>query len=1031
MAKPPRFKNSQPSDQLSMAFKALFVGINEYKDLTLDNLEGARPDAVALHALFTDSEPTLEAHVLTDAAATKSAVDAALSEVLLNADADDTVLVSFSGHGSDEGLYLHDSDCAKPETLIAMSEVADRFQRTKAARVIVLLDCCQAGEGPRSVLNSWANLDGIDPALLSSDGGGRMMIAAANPIQSANESAVVEGHGLLTAALMDVLLNADDPVDIRVIASTVSESVRAEAARIGEDQNPVDVSVMAGGFTLPPLRVGNAYHAAFPERTSAVIAGAFDELQAYGILSSITEIWQRDYPTGLNQLQMSAVNEHRLLDGQNLLVVAPTGSGKTLLGEMSALQAVSYGRRAVFLVPLKALAAEKHAEFKARYADTLGLRIIVCSGDSTDTVPEFMRGKYDLAILTYEMFLKLVLSSSTALLHVGTLVVDEAHTINDATRGITVELLLTLVVAARTNGRAAPQLVALSAVIGKINHFDKWLNAGLLAHTKRPVPLIEGVIDRNGLFQHLDVNGKEAISQLLPQHEIYMRKGKPEAQDVVVPLARHILKDSSETILIFRATKGKASGAAGYLGRELGLARAANALQALPAVAASTDTHRLRECLEGGTAFHTADLVKQERTVVEQAFRDGELRVVAATTTLAAGINTPATTVLIVDHKFYDKDYSTAEYKNMAGRAGRPGYAPVGRSMLYAETSVEREHLFRTYVKGEPEGVRSSFAAGDLDTWLIRLLRQAGAVPADAVIGLLANTFGGYSEIRRDASWRGRMELELGHLLQRMRDLKLVEEYRARLSLTQLGQACGEASLSLDSCMDYVEKLRRQGLPSPTEMMILIQALGESDRVFTPLARANRNQTDRGWPQRLASRTRRNIVEELRGGELVDGLERRSKRSLVLLDWIAGMGMTEIERRYSVPFSAVPAGTVRSFADTTRFHLQSAGDIARAVFDTRPFPDDEFKSLLETLERGLPIELLELTRKVPTLMREEILALSRNGVSTPEAARQASDETLLKALGDKHRVATLRSGSAQVSPSVVGAASSAPSVASP
>lgn len=127
-----------------MAFKAIFVGINEHQDLTIDNLEGARLDAVALHALFTDSVPGIVARLLIDRAATKSAVEAALADVLLNADDDDTVLVSFSGHGSDEGLSLHDTDSSDPASMIGMSELARRFQGTRASRVLVLLDCCHS-----------------------------------------------------------------------------------------------------------------------------------------------------------------------------------------------------------------------------------------------------------------------------------------------------------------------------------------------------------------------------------------------------------------------------------------------------------------------------------------------------------------------------------------------------------------------------------------------------------------------------------------------------------------------------------------------------------------------------------------------------------------------------------------------------------------------------------------------------------------------------------------------------------------------
>lgn len=992
-----------------MAFKGVFIGINEYRDLAVDNLEGARRDAVALHALFRDSVADVEGILVVDGAATGDEVRRLIAGTLDAAEPDDVVLVTFSGHGSaDLGLVLHDSVVSDPASMITMQEIALSFQRTKARRVLMLLDCCESGEGPRRVLQTWADTQQIDDTLHTASGGGRMMIAAANPLQFASESSSVSGHGLLSAALIDVLTKAEEPVDVRVLAAAISERVRAEAARLGEEQTPVDVSVMAGGFSLPALRRGNRYRAAFPEQSTAA-AATFADLTLFGIAKGVTEVWNRDYPKGLNDLQLKSVNECRLLDGENLLAIAPTGSGKTLLGEMAALRAVSRGRRAVFLVPLRALASEKHEEFEERYGAALGLRVIKCTGDKTDQVPQFVRGKYDFALLTYEMFLNLLLSHPRGLLHVGTLVVDEAHFITDAERGITVELLMTLLVAARSQG-TAPQLVALSAVIGKVNHFDEWLGARCLVSTDRPVPLVEGVIDRSGVFQYVDIDGAEKHTQLLRAHEVVQRKDKPNAQDVIVPLARRILADRSETLLIFRSKKGSAAGCAGYLGGELGLPAAAGALASLPAVAASSESDRLRQCLGGGTAFHNSNLIREERAAVERAFRDArELRVLAATTTVAAGVNTPATTVLIVDHEFFDREYTVAEYKNMAGRAGRPGFAAIGRSILYAETGIEREHLFSKYVKGVPDGVRSSFDPSKLDTWLIRLLRQVPeGIEADRVVGLLANTFGGYSLVRRDPAWKGRMQFDLARRLERMRQLRLVEDHRGRLVLTPLGEACGQSSLSLDSCMHLVEVLRRRGMRTIEDLMILVQCLEEAD-VYTPLGRANRKGTDRGWPHHLASMVRRDLVSELAHGGGTDGYEKRCKRSLVLLDWVRGRPMTEIEQHFTAnPFFAVELGTVRSFADTARFHLRSAADIARAMFDSQPFPDEQLAICLEQLEKGLPARLLELSREVPLLTREEGLAMGRAGIASVTEITKATDEALLAILQDAARVKALR-----------------------
>jgi helicase len=104
--------------------------------------------------------------------------------------------------------------------------------------------------------------------------------------------------------------------------------------------------------------------------------------------------------------------------------------------------------------------------------------------------------------------LHLVVGSPFTLGNLGLIVIDEVQFITDPTLGITVELLLTFVLAAKEKG-ISPQIIALSAVIGDANSFHQWLRSELLFRTDRPVPLIEGVIDRSGTYQFVDENGKE------------------------------------------------------------------------------------------------------------------------------------------------------------------------------------------------------------------------------------------------------------------------------------------------------------------------------------------------------------------------------------------------------------------------------------------------------------------------------------------------------------------------------------------
>ncbi|MBS0351486.1 MAG: DEAD/DEAH box helicase, partial [Proteobacteria bacterium] len=263
-----------------------------------------------------------------------------------------------------------------------------------------------------------------------------------------------------------------------------------------------------------------------------------------------------------------------------MLVVAPTSAGKTFIGEVSAVKAISTGRKAVFLLPYRALVNEKYKEFIDIYGSKIGLNIIRCTGDFSDQSGNFQRGKYDLAILTFEMFLNFIVSNKNILNQIGLIVLDEAQFITDPNRGINVELLLTCFLASKNKG-VAPQLIALSAVIGDTNKFDSWLNISLLLSSDRPVPLVEGVIDRSGIYQYVDVQGNIKESQLISRDLVKTRNKSPGAQDIIVPLVSQLVTNN-ETVLIFRNTRGSAQGCAKYLASDLGLISADDVIQKLP-----------------------------------------------------------------------------------------------------------------------------------------------------------------------------------------------------------------------------------------------------------------------------------------------------------------------------------------------------------------------------------------------------------------------------------------------------------------
>ena len=983
-----------------------FVGINRHASPDVNDLTSAARDAYALSALFEDTFPGMKCDRLIDEKATCASIQNSISQTLMEATDEDVAIVCFSGHGTrSHRLVAHDTTKASLDsTTIPMEFLASQFKQSKAKVIICILDCCFSGGATAKVFDDTPTPRDLDDPFEKLQGKGRILLAASNAAQPAYERPGV-GHGLLTEAVIRILKSGESHVDVTAAVYQIMDIVQAEAARIGVTQTPVVLSLVEGGLTLPALREGDKYLALFPPERGIVVSRAISDLSQFNLPNAVVEEWNRRFPDGLNPLQLKAVNEHKILSGESLLVVAPTSSGKTFVGEMAAVKAVTSGRKAVFLLPYRALVNEKYQEFSALYGNKLGMSVIRCTGDYSDEASSFVRGKFDLAVLTFEMFLNLAVSNPSVFNQLGLVVLDEAQFVTDPNRGISIELLLTALITARRRG-IAPQIIALSAVIGDVNRFDAWLGMNLLMLRDRPVPLVEGVMDRSGRYQYLDVDGSVKETQLLPAHQVMQRRDKPSAQDIIVPLAGQLIA-SGEKLLIFRNMRGNAQGCANYLAEDLGLPPATDVIQRLPALDQSSTSQALRTCLRGGTAFHTSNLSRDEREVIESSFRDpnGPIKVLAATTTVAAGINTPASTAIIAEQEFIGEDgraFTVAEYKNMAGRAGRLGFSETGKAIILAESPIQKNQLFQKYVMGRIESMTSSFDPQNINTWVVRLLAQVKSVPRQDIVQLLTNTYGGYLATLSNPAWPQKMENQVSALVARMLSLGLLEQEGDQVQLTLLGKACGNSSLSFESALRLVELIRTfsswklEGM----KLVALVQILQESDDTYTPLSRRGVGEQKR--VQQASVRYGQQIVSALQkfaGDNYV--FQARCKRAGVLFDWIRGASLDAIEKEFSHnPYQgAIQAGDVRRFADSTRFHLRSAYQIAMVVAPQSLCSQEEFESLLRQLEVGLPDDGLELLKISVPLNRGEYLTLLNRRIRKPAELWAIKPEELSTLLG--------------------------------
>lgn len=312
-----------------MALYSAFIGVDKHRDLNGRDLTGARRDATALWALFSDSIPDMTASLIVDAEATVERIRRTLDETLGVAGPDDTVVITFSVHGThDHRLVAHDTSASDLHaTTIPMEEVVSQLRRARAGAVLCVLDCCFSGVAPARVLeDSPVPRDAVSP-LLEVVGKGRVLIAASNVDEPAYEFPG-SGHGILTKAIIDVLRGEAEQVSLATAVDKITGMVRAEAERIGVVQTPVFFNYVEGGLVLPPLKAGERFFRAFPELGGIRVGRDISELVAFGLPAEVLSAWAAQFAGGLNDLQLEAVNEQRVLDGASLLVVAPTSAGK-------------------------------------------------------------------------------------------------------------------------------------------------------------------------------------------------------------------------------------------------------------------------------------------------------------------------------------------------------------------------------------------------------------------------------------------------------------------------------------------------------------------------------------------------------------------------------------------------------------------------------------------------------------------------------------------------------------------------------
>lgn len=384
-----------------------------------------------------------------------------------------------------------------------------------------------------------------------------------------------------------------------------------------------------------------------------------------------------------------------LLEGKNLVVATPTASGKTAIAEISCLKTIREGKKTVYIVPLKALATEKYNEFKEKY-EPLGVKVAVSIGDFDSSGGWLSR--FDLIVTTSERLDSLLRHNIGWVGDVGLIVADEIHLLDSPERGPTLEIVLT-----RIAQVARPRVLALSATINNYKELASWLGAEGIKSDYRPVKLHRGLCFKD-------------VVDFVPKKKMRLERGK----DPTLAIVEENLKNKKQ-VLVFVSTRRNAEAGAEKLGENvkelLSPAEKGNLAKVAEKVERSLEhttrqCRRLAACIRNGVAFHHAGETAQQRKLIEDAFRKGIIKVIAATPTLSWGINLPAYTVVVRDLKRFSSyrgmDYlPVLEVHQMMGRAGRPKYDKEGRAVLIAKNKREAEYAWENYINGEPENIKS------------------------------------------------------------------------------------------------------------------------------------------------------------------------------------------------------------------------------------------------------------------------------------------------------------------------------------
>jgi replicative superfamily II helicase len=516
-----------------------------------------------------------------------------------------------------------------------------------------------------------------------------------------------------------------------------------------------------------------------------------------------------------NAMQFEALPAILERDG-NVVVSAPTASGKTALAEAAICRTLDAGGTALFLAPLRALTNEKETEWE-RFEE-MGHSVYVVTGERDLTPRRAERA--DILVMTPEKADSATRKHDSPrysfITDVDCCVIDEVHLLDSDQRGAVLEVTVS-----RLRRLCDPRVIALSATMQNASDVAAWLDAPAgntftFGEEYRPVPLRADV----KTYSHGENAFADKYRRLYRALDLAEPHVRDDGQALVFVSSRQDTVQAAKKARDELAERDVPVGVRGDYDFHTEAADLAN------------DT--LRQSVLDGVGFHHAGLSRADKDRIEAWFREGKIRLLFSTSTLAWGVNLPARCVVIRDTKIHDPlegevDMSPLDVLQMLGRAGRPGYDDRGHAWIVCDRS-DADRYRRLLRDGKPIESR---LAEELAAHLNAEIALGTVSDIEDVMDWLETTF--YYVRARSAPDRydsvGDLRDRVSETLRSLVDRKFVEREEIHLSSTGLGQLTSKFYLGLDTAREFADLAERDEPIDTDAILRTVATAAEFDSV--------------------------------------------------------------------------------------------------------------------------------------------------------------------------------------------------------